>query len=445
MRFFSSHRQALMGRLPDGLILLAGGREVPRNFDVNYVFRQASNFLYLTGVEEPGCYLLIDPKRRKSSLFIPRIDNHHRVWEGHVPGPAECRKLFGIPQVDYADRLPKLLPKLRNGYRKVYANQDALKRFRKELRGLSPRPADLADALEELRAIKTEGELKLMAEASRVSGAAHRAVMAAARPGMYEHELQAVFESECLKAGLKHLAYPSIVAAGRNAAVLHYRRNNARLKAGQLFLIDAGAEKLGYAADITRTYPVSPRFTQAQKDVYEIVLATQKACIDRARPGVNSADLHLFAMSSIAEGLRDLGLLKGNVAGLVEGGAVRLFFPHGIGHLLGLDVHDGMGGKKRRLPNPTKVPVRFVARLEPGMAVTVEPGVYFIEALLTDPGLRAKHRGSVDFAKALRLLDVGGIRIEDDVVVRPKGPPLNLTSVPKDVRDVEAVRREAFR
>ncbi len=416
MNHYRELRRALARRLgPRALIHLEGGRSVPRNFDVDYVFRQNSDFLYLTGVEEPGCHLVLEPKSGREILFVPRVDSHHRVWEGHVPSPAEAKTLFGVDRVMYADELKKVLGR----------------------RAVAPK-ARLRDALDELRAIKSEGELALMRRANEVSGAAHRAVMAATRPGMREYEIQAVFEAECMKAGMRHLAYPSIVAAGVNGAVLHYRRNDAVLRAGELLLIDAGAELKGYAADITRTFPADGKFSRRQRDVYQIVLETQKDCIQAARPGVVSADLHVRSMRRIAEGLKSLGILRGETDGLVEGGAVRLFYPHGLTHMLGLDVHDTTGGKKRKMPNPTKVPVRFVAKLEPGFVITMEPGIYFIDALLRDPALRRKHKTSVDFAKVESFLDFGGVRIEDDIVIRPEGPPLNLTSVPKEIAEVEA-------
>jgi Xaa-Pro dipeptidase len=414
MNHYRALREALAKKLAGkGVVHLQGGKPVPRNFDVDYVFRQQSDFLYLTGVEEPGCHLVLDG--RKEILFVPRIDNHHRVGGGHVPSPDEARRLFGVDRVMYADELPKVL-----GRKKVASK------------------ALLRDALDELRACKVPGEVSLMRRASDVSSVAHRAVMAQARSGMKEYQVQAIFEAECLKAGLKHLAYPSIVATGVNGAVLHYRRNDAELKDGELLLIDAGAEHRGYAADITRTFPVDGRFNERQRDVYSVVLETQKACIDKARPGIVSADLHVFSMRKLAEGLRDLGLLHGELDGLVEGGAIRLFYPHGLTHMLGLDVHDVTGGKKRKMENPTKVPVRFVAKLEPGFVITMEPGIYFIEALINDKALRQKHKGSVDFAKAESFLDFGGIRIEDDVVISEDGPPVNLTDVPKEIADVEA-------
>lgn len=435
---FSGHRKALMNKLKDGLILLAGGKEITRNYDVNYVFRQGSDFLWLTGVEEPGCALLMDPKRRAATLFMPRIDDHHRVWEGHVPSPAEARKLFGVPKVAYVDELPKALKAAKRGHRRLYADPAALKAW--PAKGLKADSENLADALEDLRTLKDGGELALMKRANEVSGAAHAAVMRGAKAGMREYQVQALFDAACLSAGLKHLAYPSIVAAGANGAVLHYRKNIAVLKEGQLLLIDAGAEYRGYAADITRTFPVSKRFTRRQADVYDVVLATQKALIAAAKPGLNSAEWQVLSMRLIAEGLRDLGLLRGSTDALVETGAVRLFYPHGIGHLLGLDVHDGLGGKRRKLPNPTKVPVRFVAKLEAGMAITAEPGIYFIPALLTSKAQKDKHKAHVDFAKAQSWLDFGGVRIEDDIVVRASGAPLNLTDVPKERAAVEALR-----
>jgi len=427
-----------MAELRDGLILLAGGRETIRNRDVPHHFRQRSDFLYLAGVEEPGYDLLLDPKAGKAALFIPRVDSKHRVWLGHVPGPAQTRSLFGISRVLFADELPAELKRLRRGRRKVYTDKASLALHRSVLRGLRAETGRLPDALDALRAVKDGHELRLMAEASRITGAAHLAAMKAARPGMMEYEVQAVYEAVCRRSGLKHQAYLPIVAAGRNAAILHYGRNDARIRKGQLLLIDAGAENHGYAADITRTFPVGARFSPRQRDIYAIVLDAQKACIAAARAGLPYADLHGHSARRIAAGLKELKLLRGPVESLVESGAVRLFYPHGLGHLLGLDVHDGAGGRRRRLARSRKSALRFSARLEPGFVLTIEPGIYFIEALLRDPALRRKHRGAVDFSRAESFLGVGGVRIEDDVLIRRSGPPRNLTAVPKEIREIES-------
>ena len=425
-----------MAKLPDGLILLAGSVETIRNNDVSYVFRQKSDFLYLTGVPEAGYYLLLDPRKKRSVLLIPRVDANHRVWLGHVPGPKEAAKRFGFKEVRYSDELTSLARAAAKGYKTLYAEPAALAKA-----GLK-RPANrwsrLRDALDDVRAVKTTGELDVMQRANDVSGKGHRAVMRDARPGMYEYQVQARFESVCLDAGLKHLGYPSIVAAGRNGAVLHYHHNDAKLKPGDLLLIDAGAEAEGYSADITRTFPLGRKFSRRQRDVYSIVLETQKECIRRARPGVLSGELHLHSMRMIAEGLKSMGLLKGPTDDLVTGGAVRLFYPHGLTHTLGLDVHDTMGGRRRKVKPPPNVRIRFNARLEPGFVITMEPGIYFIEALLRDPELRRKYRDQVDFRRADAFLDFGGVRIEDDIVVTSSGVPRNLTTVPKEIDDVEA-------
>jgi Xaa-Pro dipeptidase len=435
---YPAHRRAIARRLPDGLILLAGGEPVARNADTEYDFRQKSDFLYLCGVDEPDCHLLIDPRRGRQTLFMPRIDNDHRVWLGHVPGPDEARRLYGVPRVAYADTLPKELKRARRGYRKVYADQSALRLHRKALKGMQAAPAALTEALRELRACKTPGEVSLIERASAATARAHRAVMRAARPGWFEYEAQALFEAECRRAGLPLLAFQTIAASGTNAAVLHYHRNDRRMKAGDLLLLDCGAECRGYAADITRTFPVSGRFTRKQKDVYSIVLQAQKECIAMARPGLISAELHRRSMRVIAEGLKSLRILRGDTDGLVDNGAVRLFYPHGLSHMMGLDVHDSPGGKKRMLRNPFKFMLRFVAKLEPGFVVTVEPGLYFIPALINDPRNRRKHRSAVDFRRAEGFLDFGGVRIEDDIVITAGGPARNLTDVPKEIRDVEA-------
>lgn len=433
---YLSVRRALERRLSDGLILIKGGTPVVRNFDVEYPFRQKSDFLYLTGFEKPGAWLLIDPKRQRHTLFVPQADEHHRVWIGELPSLEESRKRYGFSEVRHHEDLEKVLKQAQSGHRKIYAEAET----RRALKGsfkIPIFPSELRDALDELRAVKTTGELSLLKKANDISGQAHVQVMRKARPGQYEYQIQSIFESECLSAGLNSLGYPSIVAGGTNSAVLHYDKNSAKIQDGQLVLIDAGAECGGYAADITRTFPVNGKFTKRQRDIYSIVLETQKRSIENSRVGAVSAELHVASMRMIAEGLKSLGILKGEVDGLVESGAVRVFYPHGLTHMLGLDVHDVTGGKKRRMANPTNVPVRFVAKLEPGFVITMEPGIYFIRFLLESPKIRAKYRAQINFKKAEGFLDFGGIRIEDDIVIEPHGPPLNLTQVPKEIDAIE--------
>lgn len=434
----ASHRESLRRLLKDGPALLSGGTEVIRNYDVTYDFRQSSDFLYLAGVPEPNYFLLLDPRSGRDTLFVPRVDATHRVWLGHVPDAAETKRTYGFSHVRYADELPAALKALRYSPRALYADAAAYKRFRGALKGWKNRPAALADALSSLRAVKSPGEIELMRRANDVSRDAHVAVMKKAKPGMREYELQAEFVRVCTKDGLRHQAYFPIVATGSNGAVLHYHHNNAVIKKGDLLLIDAGGECGGYAADITRTFPVGGRFTPKQKDIYNVVLEAQRQCIARSRPGVTSGDLHYHSMRVLAEGLKHLGFLRGATDDLVHEGAVRMFYPHGLTHMLGLDVHDSQGGKHRQVPCPPHIKVRFNARLEAGFVITMEPGIYFNPALFNDPALRKKHKARINFSKVEGYLDFGGVRIEDDVVVRPSGPPLNLTTVPKETDDVEA-------
>jgi Xaa-Pro aminopeptidase len=360
------------------------------------------------------------------------------VWLGHVPSRGEAREAFGIADVRYREELPEALARHARGHRRAYADRRAARLLARRAPRLAVDTPGLRDALDELRVLKDAAEVALLREASAATDAGHRAAMRACRPGLYEYEVQAELERAFRMAGCPQTGYASIVAAGRNGAVLHYHANSAKLRAGELMLIDAAAERHGYTADVTRSFPVSGRFTGRQRDVYEAVLDAQERCIDAARAGRTSFELQRLSEERLAEGLRGLGLLRGSLEELVETAAVRVFYPHGIGHTLGLDVHDVTGGEKRRLARQGKVKLRFRARLEPGFVITVEPGLYFIPALLHDPEVRRRHRGRIDFARAESFLDLGGVRIEDDVVVRAAGPPLNLTPTPKSVAAVEA-------
>jgi Xaa-Pro aminopeptidase len=433
-----AHRRALANRLPDGLIVVSAAPQVIRNGDVHHRYRQDSDFLWLTGVQEPGYALVIDPRGGEETLFVPKLTQEHAVWMGHIPSLREARTAFGISDVRYADELQKTLSKRGRGRRTVYADRRAAPLVRRAAAHARIQNPPLREALDELRLFKDVGELTLMRKAAIATDNGHLAAMRLARPGLFEFQVQAEMEREFHRAGCALLGYDSIVAAGRNGAVLHYHHNADKLRAGDLMLIDAAAEYHGYTADVTRTFPVSGRFTGKQRDVYELVLAAQERCIHYAHAGHTTMDLQHLSETILAEGLRDLGLLRGSTEELVKTRAIKVFYPHGIGHTLGLDVHDVKGSKKRALPNRRDSKVRFRARLEAGFVITIEPGLYFIPALLHDPEVRKKQRGRVNFAKAESYLELGGIRIEDDVVIRPEGPPLNLTLAPKTVAAVEA-------
>lgn len=437
MKLHATNRRNLMRQLPDGLILLMSAPEIIRNGDVPHHYRQSSNFLYLTGVEEPGYALLLDPQRKTETLFVPRLTQEHAVWLGHIPDLKEARERFGVRRAAYIDELPAALRKAKKGYKRCHFQGHLSKETRGALKGLTLRRAELKDQLSELRAIKTEDEVTLIRKANKATAAGHVAAMGAARPGLFEYQVQAELEREFLKGGAFHTGYGSIVAGGPNSGVLHYHHNNRRLKKGDLLLIDAGAEIHGYTADVTRTFPVSGKFTAKQRDVYEVVLEVQNESIAHARPGITSLELHKQSERLLAEGLRALGLSKAGADELVETEAVRAFYPHGLSHMLGLDVHDVGGGKKRRIPVRRNGKLRYHARLEPGFVITIEPGLYFIPALLDDPKVRRKHKGRIDFGKAERYYNFGGVRIEDDILITA-GKAKNLTTAPKRVADVEA-------
>ncbi|MBI5630795.1 MAG: aminopeptidase P family protein [Elusimicrobia bacterium] len=418
----SEHRRRLAGLLSDGLILAAGNVEIPRTRDATYEFWQDSNFLYLTGIREPGYALLICPKAKREILLVPRLGAHYRVWEGGIPGPRELKRISGVAEVRYLDELPKLIGPLRGESRVLYSDRRTYQFLGKARAGLSLRESAFQDAFEFLRAVKSREEIAELRKANAVAGEAHLAVMAKARPGLHEYELKAEFDYACRRRGSRE-AYPAIVAAGRNAAVLHYRHDQARIEAGDLILVDAGAEHNRYASDVTRTFPASGHFSERQRDIYSIVLEAQNGCIERARPGVTMAELHRHCLKVMAEGLRSLRLVKGSNEELADTGALKLFFPHGLGHMLGLDVHDAKANAD--------------ARLEAGFVITVEPGIYFNPALFQAPELRRRHKGRIAFSKANSFMDFGGVRLEDDVVVQPDGPPLNLTTVPKGLAEIE--------
>jgi Xaa-Pro aminopeptidase len=427
-----------MAHLPDGLILASAAPEMLRNGDVHHPYRQASDFLWLTGVEAPGYALLLDPRRGEEILFVPKLTARHAIWLGHIPSLKEARAELGVAKVAPLDDLPTVLRKRLRGRAVVHADRRSLSLVRRAAPQARPSASPLQEALAELRIVKDADELALLEAASAATAAGHRAAMRGGRPGVFEYQVQADLEHAFARAGCTEVGYGSIVAAGRNAAVLHYHANSAKARAGDLLLVDAGAECHGYTADVTRTFPVSGRFTARQRDIYEIVLAAQNRCIGKARAGTTSLDLQRLSEETLAEGLRGLRLLAGSVNELVETEAIRVFYPHGIGHPLGLDVHDAEGGPRRRLPKPRFAKVRFRARLEPGFVITVEPGIYFMPALLHDPEVRRRQRGRVDFARAESYLGLGGVRIEDDVVIRKSGPPRNLTTAPKTVAAVEA-------
>jgi Xaa-Pro aminopeptidase len=424
---YRQRRRRVIREMGEGVMVIATAAEVPRNRDTHYPYRPDSHFWWLTGFAEPDAVLvLVAGKRPRQYLFCRDKDVEREIWDGFRWGPKDARVAFGFDAAWPIGQLDKRLPALLENQPVLHyliggnAAWDArmlgwLNTVQAKARAGIAAPEVLVDAagiLDEFRLVKDDPELALMRRAGAISAGAHRRAMRTCRPGMHEYELEAELLHEFRRHGAEAPAYPSIVAGGRNACVLHYVFNDQPLRDGDLVLIDAGAEYRGYAGDITRTFPVNGRFSGAQRDVYEIVLAAQAAAIAEARPGNDWNAPHDAAVRVLVQGMKDLKLLKGRLDGLIESGAYRRFYMHRTGHWLGLDVHDVGAYKIDGHWRP----------LLSGMTLTVEPGLYI------RPGAGVPKR----------LHDIG-IRIEDDVLITESGCEVLTAAAPKSVAEIEEV------
>jgi Xaa-Pro aminopeptidase len=425
---FAHRRQRLLEHMDeDGIAILPTAPTRTRNRDVDYPYRTDSDFFYLTGFAEPDAVLVLIPGRKKGEtlLFCRPRDPEKELWSGRRTGLKGARKHYGADQALPIDRLDETLPKLMRDKRRVYYTlgrapefdqrvMAALNRVRALARtGVrAPREFfDLDHPIHEQRLIKSSAEIETMREAARISARAHRRAMLACRPGIGEYRLEAEFLHQFAQAGSRSPAYPSIVGSGANACILHYTDNTVTLRDGDLVLIDAGAEVDHYAADITRTFPVNGRFSEPQRLVYELVLEAQKAAIDQVRAGNSWNRPHRTAVRVLTEGLVRLGLLDGKPDKLIKKKHYRKFYMHRTGHWLGMDVHD---------VGEYKVDGRW-RRLEPGMVLTVEPGLYI-------------PAGNKKVPK--QFWDIG-VRIEDDVLVTADTPEVLSADAPKEIADIE--------
>jgi Xaa-Pro aminopeptidase len=431
---YRARRDALLRTMHEhtggGVALIPTAPEVPRNRDSLYPYRHDSYFYYLSGFPEPEAViaLVAGPDGDRHVLFCREKNEEREIWDGFRYGPEAAKEVFGfdeaLPIEAVKDRLPDLAsdrPALFTplGLFSDWDRQitDVLNEVRARARTGVAAPEEIVDvrgALDSMRLVKDAEEIRLMRHAAKISAAAHRRAMARARPGQHEYQVEAELAHEFLQHGAQAVAYASIVASGPNACVLHYRDNNREMQDGDLLLIDAGCEYQGYASDITRTFPVNGRFSGPQRDIYELVLASQLACLDAVRPGVEFHDYHKVAERVLAQGFIDLGLCKGTLDEVLETGAYKQFYMHRAGHWLGMDVHDAGLYQVRGASQ----------RLAPGMVLTVEPGAYIRPADNVPE----------------RFWNIG-VRIEDDVLVTADGVE-NLTSdAPKSVADVEACAR----
>ena len=422
---FKARRAKLARALGEGVVVLPTAPERHRNADTHYDYRWDSGFYYLTGFREPEAVLVmvLGPKPR-TLLFCREKNLEREIWDGYRYGPEAAREMFGFDEAYGYGELDARLPELIADREVLHTPVGAdaawdqrvaawLNAVRAKVRTGVTAPTQIRDVradVNELRLFKDEFEIAVMRRAGAISSAAHVRAMGFARPGMREYQVEAELLHEFVRAGARSPAYGSIVAAGANACVLHYRENDAELRRGDLMLIDAGCELDSYASDITRTFPIAARFSAVQRDVYELVLAAQEAAIRAVKPGADFIDYHDAATRVLVEGLIDFKLCKGSVDKVLEDGSYKQFYMHRTGHWLGLDVHDAgdymQKGKWRKL--------------KPGMVLTVEPGLYI--------------RPADNVPKAFWNI---GVRIEDDVLVTAKGREILTADCPKRVKDVE--------
>jgi len=430
---FAKRRRHLIDIMgADSIAVLPSVPVANRNRDVDYIYRSDSSFHYLSGFDEPEAVIVIIPGRPHGEyiLFCRERDLSKEIWDGYRAGQEGAMEKYGADDSYPISDLDDILPGLLEGKEKVYYTMGNVPAFDQRMVGWlnhlrnasrqgmhSPSEIiELEHSLNELRLFKSSAEIKAMKKAADVSTAAHIRAMQFTEVGKWEYQVEAEIIHEFMKNDCRSPAYPSIVGGGENGCILHYIENNHKLKNNDLLLIDAGAEYEYYAADITRTFPVNGTFTPSQKTLYNIVLDAQKAAIAEVKPGNHWNQPHEAAVRVITQGLLDAGLLKGKLATLLEQEKYREFYMHRTGHWLGMDVHDvgdyKVGGEWRVL--------------EPGMVLTVEPGLY-----IRDP----KH---ID--KKWHFI---GIRIEDDVLVTKTGNEVLTDAAPKEVDEIEALMAES--
>ncbi len=442
--------------LANGVVVVPSGLPLPiAGTDQVHDYHAHNEHYYLSGVSEPGSVLAFDPGEGWS-LFVQQLSREDQVWTNASPALEELAARSGIEaaRVLEATHLQQWLEKRRGEPVALAGNHDIEHRAAEygipnwaalELEVDDERSALVSQAIGEARRAKDPLELDRMRRASKASIAGHMTALRIAVPGMSERRLQVELEADFFRAGAARTAYGSIVGTGPNGSVLHFAPGERQLSDGDIVLIDAAGEVDGYAADITRTFPVSGRFSPEQAELYDLVLAVQGEAIAGVRPGVEFKDLHLQAAHGIAQGLVDAGILVGNAEDLVESDAHALFFPHGLGHMLGLATHDSGGCLAGREPSD-RFGLKYLRAdlpLQEGYVVTIEPGIYFIRALLTDPDRRHRYRQAVNWDRVDSMLDFGGIRIEDDVLVTASGAEVLSAALPSSRRDIEELRREA--
>lgn len=413
----------------NSIAIIPAAHEARRSYDTEFKFRQDSDFWYLTGFPEPDAIAVIDPRAKKPyTLYVRPRDPEMETWFGRRQGVDGAVKNYGADRAHPIKKFATDLVRLLDGHDKLYYRFGVDEKLDLQIlaylsgqrvrRLKTPYPPhtiiDPTPIIGDMRLHKSEKEIALMQKAADIAGEAHILAMKKVKPGMNEFQIESLMESYMRDKGASGVAYNSIIGGGDNATILHYVENNMPLKDGDLILIDAGAEYEGYASDITRTFPINGKYTKAQRDVYDVVLDVQLQCVEFTKTGNTVKGRQEFSIELLTEGMKKLGLLKGKTKELIKKKAYMKYYMHGVGHYLGLDVHDA----GRYFTDQTAKNSKPFA---PGMVLTVEPGLYIPP---DDKSAPARYRGI-------------GIRIEDDVLVTEDGN-LNLTAnVPKNAEEIE--------
>lgn len=453
---YRQRRDDLRKRLDTGLILLLGNTDSPVNFADNvYPFRQDSSFLYYWGLDLPGLAAVIDVEGGEETLFGDDLDLQAQVWTGPVPSLSERGAGCGVADVRPMAALTEVVTKARGAGRPIHIlppYRDAQRLTLARLLALSPEA--VAESVSEpllaiviaQRSVKSAEEIAEIEAALGVTREMHLAAMAGTRPGRYEYEVAALLKQRCYSGGGLQPAFaPILTVAGQ---ILHNPHHHQEMQAGRLVINDSGAaSSRHYASDITRTFPVSGQFSTRQADIYDLVLKAQSRAIGMLQPGLAYKTVHLAAVETIAAGLVDLGIMAGDPAEIVAKGAHALFMPHGLGHMLGLDVHDmedlgedrvGYTSDIRRSEQFGLSALRLGRELQAGFVLTVEPGLYFIPALIERWHGEGRFSEHICYDRLEDYLDFGGVRIEDDLLITSDGARVLGASIPKTIAEVEA-------
>lgn len=452
---YCDRRHRLIDQVKSGIILIPGNNQSPINYTGNtFHFRQDSTFLYYIGIDEPGLTAVLDCESAEEILFGDDVTMEDIVWMGPQPSIAEMAKKTGIKKTAPSSRIIEKIEDALKHKRRIHF----LPQYRHDnvinlsiltginthmLNKYSSREMILAVASQ--RSFKTAEEIEQIEEALEISYAMYILAMGMSKPGLYEHEVSGAVEGLVLSRD-SHLSFPIIFSI--HGETLHNHGHGNRMKGGDIVVMDSGAESsFHYASDITRTFPVSGNFSGIQKDIYQVVLDAQLGSIDMMTPGRSYKEIHLHAAEIIASGMKDLGFLRGDVKEMVAAGVHAIFFPHGLGHLLGLDVHDlenlgedyfGYDAKVRRSDQFGLAYLRYAKALNPGLVLTVEPGIYFIPELIRQWKNEKKNDQYINYEKIWAFKDFGGIRIEDDVLITNDGHRVLGMPIPKSIEDVEA-------